>query len=319
MSLYVSSRLKKIGIELGVAPYGTPATTFTHGLLASAFSCNPKTEVKGVPEVRGDFSTRRVTTKAALDHDLALSFPLDLGDTTSGNIGQFLAAIFGIDTKTGSGPSYIHTFSRADVSDPVWFNLFADKDFSPKQYLGFRAQTLKFSLKAGEGLINVDVSGIVKGESDLTNPGVLVFSAAPIVSPQEASVLTFGADTAGFEELNITITRDVQRYRVIGASRLINNALTKSFQIQVDAKGLVFASEVTRAKFLAGTSDSLALTLSDPTINSLAFNFGELYHTAYDGPDIKDTDLLNVSLASLITGNAATVVLTNTRSTAYTA
>ncbi len=322
----LSSRLKKMAMEIGTGSLGANAATImTHGLLGSALSINPKTDVKAVPEIRGGFMTRRVTTNGGITRDLNISFPLDCGDLASANVGQFLAAIFGVDT-VGAPVSgiYPHVFSRLDDSQPPWFNIYSDKDPVAKQYTGFRAKTLKFTLKAGDGLINVDCTGSVKSESNFTNPGTLSFSSTQPVTPQQAT-LTIGSGAVNFEEITIEIMRDTEAFRVIGPSRDIADLLTKGFQIKLDFKGLTFADDTMRARFLAGTSDSMALTLTDgaTTPNSLVFNFPEIFYTVFDGPDLKDQDILKISVSALATGAGTgttfNVTLNNLRVAAYTA
>lgn len=315
----LSSRLKKMGIEVGTGQFGSASTTFTHGLLGSALSVNPKTDVKAVPEVRGGFMTRRVTTNAGIDRDLTVNFPLDLGDMASGNVGQFLAAIFGVDTVGAAvGGIYPHVFTRLDDSQPPWFNIYSDKDPVPKQYMGFRPKTVKFTLKAGEGLIDTAVTGAVQSEETFSNPGTLVFSGSPIVTPQQVTV-SVGLCDVFYEEITLEITRDNEAFRIVGPSRDIHDLLTKSFQIKLTCKGLVMPSEVIRNAFLAGTSDQIVLTLTDGAGKTLVFNFPEMFYTVYDGPDLKDTDILKVSIDSIVTNDNYNVTLHNNRSTAFTA
>ena len=313
----LASNLKQVGLALGGGTYPTAASSFTRGLLVSAFSCNPKINLAPVPEVRGTFNTFRVTKNAAKDFDLSMSMPLDCGDNTGGDIGYLLYAILGVDTKSGSGP-YTHRFTLLDDSNPPYLNIFSDKDaVNPKQYLGFRPQSLTFKLKAGDGIVNVDVKGIVVDEAAIATQ-TLVFSGAPVVSPQEA-VLSNTDGPILWEEMDITITRDVERRRVVGSSRLVRDTPTKGFMIKFTGKGLQFATEAIRNRFLAGTSDLLSLLLTDASANYLKFNFPEMYFDTFDGPDIKDKTLLDVSMGGFITNSTYYVELQNLRSTAYSA
>ena len=314
-----SGKLKHVGIELGAGAFGSASAAFTHGLCCTSFNCNPKTSVEPIPEVRGKLSTVRVTRNAAIDYDAALVFPLDVGDLASGNIGHFLQSILGTDIIGGSGP-YQHKFTRADTSEPTWFNLYSDKDATEKQYAGFRANSVKFTLTSGEGQIPVEVGGIVQGESALGGAQSLVFSASPILTPQQATTLTIASSPiTNFESIEITIARTNERFRAVGSSRLINNQYTRDFRIDIALSGINFASETERDKFKAspGTASAFNMILTDSASNYLHFYFPELYYTLFDGPDINDTELLKISVSQIVTGDAYYVELQNNRSTAY--
>jgi hypothetical protein len=281
----------------------------------SAFSCNPKIPTAPVPEVRGTFNTLRVQKKVAKDFDCAMTFPLDCGDNAGGDVGALLHAILGTDTISGSGP-YAHRFTLLDDSQPPYLNLYSDKDVTnPKQYTGFRPQSLDFKLKAGDGLINVDAKGIVVDEAIIASQ-TLVFSGSPVVSPQEA-VLSNTDGAILWEEMSITLTRDVERRRVIGASRLVRDTPSKGFGIKFTGKGLQFANETIRNRFMTSAADLLTLTLTDSNSNYLKFNFPEMYFDDFTGPDIKDKTLLDVSMGGFITNSTYYVELQNARSTGY--
>jgi hypothetical protein len=312
------SKLQKVGLALGAGTYGDAAASFTRGLLVSKFDVKPSSKIEGVKEVRGDLSTRRVTVPP-IDYEATLGFPLDVGDNASANIGHLLQALFGTDTITGSSP-YTHTFSRQDSSTPTWFNMFCDAASVDKQYTGFRGTSLKFSIKSDSGMIDVEAQGIVKDEADLVAAQTLAFSGSPLLLPSQATTFTLGGSpVTNFDQLDITIKSEVDRFRPIGTSRAISQAYRKDFSIELALQGLAFSDETERAKFKAVTSSSFNLILTDSNLNYLRFNFPEIYFTGWEGPSINDTDLLRISAAALVTGNSYSVILQNLRSTTYSA
>jgi hypothetical protein len=314
------SRLKKVGLALGSTTYGTASGSFTRGLLVSSFNIKAKADPERVPEIRGDLSTRRVT-KPVQDYDASLKFPLDLGDNASANIGDFLANILGTDTISGSSP-YTHTFTRLDSATPSWHNLYSDKDITAKQYTGFRCNSLKFSIKGDASEIEVEAAGIVKDESALAGAQSLVFSGSPLLLPSQASTFQVGGSTVeNFDQIDITIFRNFQRFHPVGNSRVISKALGKDFGIDVAMQGLQFASETERDKFKAVTSSAFNLIFTDANNMYLRFNFPEIFYSSWpDESDLNDTDLLRFSCGAIVTdGSAPSIVLQNLRSTAYTA
>lgn len=310
------SKLQKVGIAVGSSTFGTAAASFTRGLLVSDFQCNPSAKVEGVKEVRGDLSTRRVTVPP-IDYDATLKFPLDVGDNTSGDIGHFLMTMFGIDNLGGSNP-YTHTFQRHDSSTPAWLNLYSDKNAVNKQYQGFRGNSLKFSLKSGSGQIDVEAGGIVQTLSDLVAAQTLAFSGSPLLLPSQATTLQIASgDVVNFDQIDITIKSDLERFRPIGTSRTILNAYRKDFSIEIGLQGLDFSDDTERAKFLAGNTSAFKLLLTDSNNNYLLFNFPEVHYTSWEDPSIAGTDLLKMSAAMLVTSNAYSVILQNARASSY--
>lgn len=314
------SRLQKVGVALGTSSYGTAAASFTRGLLVSSLSVQPKGDPQRVAEVRGDLSTRRVTIPV-IDFDATLKFLLDTGDANSAGIGDFLANVLGTDTKTGSNP-YVHTFTRLDSATPSWHNIYSDKDAVNKQYTGFRVSSVKFSIKGDAEQIDVEVAGVVKDESVLADAQTLSFSSAPLIPPSQASTFTIadGAVT-NFDQVDITIFREIQRFHPISNSRRISAGYSKTFGIDIAMQGLQFAAETERNKFLAVSSSSLNLILTDSASNYLRFNFPEMFYSSWPNEsDINDTDLLRFSCAAIVTdGSAPQVILQNAQPTAYTA
>ena len=314
------SRLQKVGVALGASTYGTAAASFTRGLLCSAFNITPKADPQRVSEVRGAMSTIRLT-KPVIDYDASLKFPLDTGDSTSAGLGDFLASVMGVDTKTGSNP-YVHTFTRLDSATPSWLNLYSDKDADNKQYTGFYANSVKLSITGDAEQIDVEVAGIVKDVSELADAQSIVFSAAPLIVPSGASTFTIaGGAVTNFDQVDITIFRDIQRFHPIGNSRVISAAYAKNYGIDVAMQGLQFAAETERDKFIAMTSSAMNLILTDSASNYLRFNFPEMFYSSWpDESNINDTDLLRFSCGAIVTdGSTPQVILQNARATAYTA
>lgn len=313
------SKLQKVGIALGSSTYGTAAGSFTRGLLVRDFSVNPSDGAKPISEVRGDLSTRRVGLPP-LDFDASFKFPLDVGDSASANIGDFLLSVMGADSVAGSNP-YQHTFTRQDSATPPWHNIYSDKDVTDnKQYTGFRADSVKFSIDGGASEIGVEVGGVVKDEAVLGGVQSLSFSGSPLLLPSQAGTFTIGiASVVNFDKVDITIKRGQTRFHPVGNSRRITNAYTKDFSIELGMQGIDFTDEVERAKFLAGTSSIFNLILTDANSNYLRFNFPEFYYQSWKGPDIADTELLRINAAGFVTGNSYSVILQNARSTAYSA
>lgn len=313
-----TSKLKKVGVALGGATYADPSGSFTRGLLASDLSVNPSQTVDPVPEVRGTLNTIR-TTKGPIEHKCKVSFPLDAGDNTSASIGDFLASILGAEAGSIVTAKYKHRFTAGDVCDPAWLNLWSDKDATPKQYCGFRAGTLKMTVDAKEGLIPVEVEGLLKNESSL-GAQTLAFSGAQLIVPSMASVLTLGGSSiADIESIEFNIARGQEGVNTLGTSRNINRLVSgKNLLLTLALNGLAFSTETERAKFLANTTSSLALKLLDGDGHYLEINAPEITYQTFDGPDVKGEDLLRLSIAALVTGDDWFVDLYNTYSKLYT-
>jgi hypothetical protein len=297
------SRLSSIGISSGGASLGTPSASFTRGFAVSSFSVTPKQEVKPVPQVRGNLATMRVT-KGVVSYEPSLSFALDTGDADSGSIGDFLASVLGLETPTAVGGGiYKHKFTVKNTGTPPWLNLYSDKDAIAKQIVGFMVGQIKISIKANDPIINVEVSGIAKDESDFAAPQTLTFCDSGVITPQMATVLTFGGAACTFEDITLTFTRSQESKKYIDNTRVVNDIISgKDFAWTIEATGINFANETERAKFKAGTSSAFRLTLTDDASNYIDFNASEIYYTSWEDASVNDTDVLTIGIAALATG-----------------
>jgi hypothetical protein len=271
-----------------------------------------------VNAVSGSFQVRK-TSKPPIFHDANLTFSLDVGDNASGNIGHFLQSIMGTDTPSGSSP-YQHTFTRNDTSTPTWFNLWSDKDEDEKQYRGFRASSVGFSISDEAGDIPVTVSGPLQIESELAGPQSLVFSGSPVLTAHDASTWTLGGSpVTSIKTCEITITRDNQRHKAISNLQTVNNIYTANFGIALTMTGLNFSDETEYDKFKAGTTTAFRLILTDSNSNYIDFNFPAIKYNGWTPPANSTDTLLGITATAFATGNSNQIVLQNARSTAYSA
>lgn len=313
-----ASKLKKVGVALGSGTYGDASLAFTRGLLVSDFDANPSQSVEPVGEVRGTLNTIR-TTKGPIEHKAKLSFPLDAGDATSASIGDFLASILGAEAGSIVSAKYKHRFTSNDDCEPAWFNIWSDKDATPKQYCGFRASNLKLTFDSKEGVVPCEVEGQFKNESNLAAQS-LVFSAAPLMVPSMIGTLTLGGSAiADLESVEFNIARGMEGINTLGTSRYINRLNSgKSLLLTLAMNGIAFTTETERAKFLANTSSSFGLKLTDGSSYYLELTFPEMYFQTFEGPSLKGEDVLRVSLAAIVTGSAWTIDLYNLYPNLYT-
>lgn len=302
------SRLSSVGIELNTGALSSVSASFTRGLLATSFSVTPKQEVKAVPEIRGDLSTKRVS-KGIITYEPSITFPLDTGDATSAGIGDFLASVFGTDTGTALGGSlYKHKFTVKSTGLPPILNVYSNANAVAKQINGFLVGSVKLSIKANDPVIQVEVSGIAQNESDLVATQTLAYCGSAIITPQMATVLTFGGASCTFEEITITFTRGQEGKKYIDATKVYNDIVSgKDFSYTIEAMGVNFANETERAKFKAGTASSFRLTLTDDVSNYIDFNASEMYYTSWEDPKLNDTDVLTIGIAGMATGSLTNV------------
>jgi hypothetical protein len=301
--MYDVAALSKVGIALNTTSIGAAAASFSRGILANKFECSLTKTVEPVPEVRGTLGPVRVSSGISTFAP-ALSFPLDTGDADSGSIGDFLACVFGTDTGTLSGGKYKHKFTINDTDQPNWINLYSNKDAVAKQVVGFRPTSVKITIKGGDTLCMVEVSGIAYNESDLASAQTLTYCDAMPITPQQVSTFTIGGSAVtNFEQVIITITRGQEGLPLLGNSTVIGKLVSgKDFSFDIEATGLNFANETERAKFKSMTSSSFVLTLTDAVSNYITFNMSEMYYKSWTDPSISAGDLLKMSFAGFATG-----------------
>lgn len=302
-----TGKLQAVALALNSSTIGSLTTAFTRALLVSEFIANQEQKVEPVPEVRGSLAVRRVT-KGIVDYKPKMKFALDSGDADSAGIGDFLASLIG--TEAGSnltGGFYGHKFTLKESVEPTMFNLYSTKDSVNKQYVGFRAGSLKLSMKASDAVITCEVDGIAKDESDLTAAQTLAYCDEELLTPHMATVFTLGGATIdSVESLDITIKREQEGIHTIGSTRTIGAlASGKQFSIEIAMNGLTFADDTERAKFKAVTSSSFVLKLQDAAGNFIHFYFPAINYTTWDGPSITESDLMRTNAVAIVTGDPA--------------
>ena len=301
------SALQQIGVELGSGTYGTASSSFTRGLLAGSLANNMTQSVDRVPEVSGSLATRRVG-KGPLDFETSLSTFLDVGSNLSAGIGDFLAALMGTDTGSLAAGVYTHKFTVSESAYPPWLNIYSTKDYVPKQILGFAPSQIKFSIKAGESWIPVEISGSSKDEADLVAAQTLTYASAPLMVPSNITALTIGGTNVlctDYESIDITLKNEQEKKRVLCNSRTGVRPVRKGWSVEIAIAGFNPQSETLRTAFKDVTASSFGLTLTDSGSKTIQFAFPETYAKSYEGPSISDQDLLKVNVAMIATGTLA--------------
>jgi hypothetical protein len=299
------SQLQQIGVALASA-YGTPSISFTRGLLASKYDANPgKQSVDRVPQVLGTKAIMRVT-KGPLDFDVSIDMPLDAGASAGAGIGDFLATLMGTDTATKAGGLATHVFTFKEAALLPSLNLFSTKDAVHKQITGFIAQEIKFTIKSSDNFIPVSITGFAKDEEDLAAAQTLAYSALPLIIPSDAATLKVGgASVANFEQIEISLKSEGERFRPVGLSRAIANIYSKTYRVEIKLTGLNFAAETQRIAYRDVTTSSFELDIGPVFTNDLHFAFPQCNITEFTGPNIADTDLMKINLTLLATGTLA--------------
>jgi hypothetical protein len=309
-----------MAVGLGTSTYATVSAAFTRGLMVSNFNAGPgKQKVDGVPEIRNKLEINRVT-KGPIDYDASLSFPLDVGDATSASIGDFLGSLFGTDTGSVSTGVYTHLFTVLESSQPSYLNLYSTKDAINKQCVGFVPVELKLTIKQTEGLITCDVSGFYQSESDLVAAQSVVFSGEQCMLPSQATLLKIAGSSVAntqWETCTITIKRDYDKGRFIGTSRNIADRYGKNFRTTVDLEGIEFADDTERAKFIANTTSSFQITLTESANHTLDLTLPTTYYTTWDGVNLNNEDVMKIKVSMLATGTAQTCTLKNVFAARY--
>lgn len=301
------TKLKKAAINIGGATYGAVSAAFTRGLLVSDADWSLEHAVEPVAELRGSLRTTRVT-KGPITIKPKLTFPLDAGDATSGSVGDFLASVLGTETGAAIGDgTFTHKFTLLESASPTWFNLYTDKDYTPKQVTGFRVGNLKFAMNAKDPIVPVTVEGTAQDESDLAAAQSVVFSGSSLLTPQNIATLNIAGSAAdNFDACEINIMRDQEGLQMLGNTRVISGlASGKKFAITFTLSGLLFGNETERAKAKAVTSSAFELKLQDAAGYYLHFYFPEVFYQTFTDPVLSDGELERISIAGIVTGDPA--------------
>jgi hypothetical protein len=250
---------------------------------------------------------------------------LDCGDTYNCSIGDILAGVLGSENGTSLGGGlYKHKFVLADQVENPAFNMITDKDPVAKQYIGFRPSSLKIALVAKDGEVKVAVEGILKTTQDGYGTSFSNCAATTTVYEQpltahDTTTLILGGSSAGLTEatkMDIEIKNEIEPQHFIGDDRTIGALRSKAFETNVTYESVVFSDETEKTKFFANTTGAFRIQLDSAVTTGAYINFvfGNLMYTKFDGPSLKDTDILTVSGAATVQGASSTsyVELVNT-------
>ena len=239
------------------------------------------------------------------------------------NIGDTLMAVFGVDTKTGSGP-YTHTFSRGSVAQLPTYSLTVKNGLTYSEVYGAMCNKVVLDVKAPDWV--TCEADFVGSNFTTGNP-----SFTPSYSPlnpfkfDQATLTIGGSGVSNYSDLKITFDNKVKIQPILGGSIYSNVIYTESFEVDI-ACTMVVENSTEWGNFTSGTSSSLVLALTSTqqtssTYYSLTINVPTIYYEAAPFP-LKN-GLLEITFqakavyTAASTNYTANAVLVNSVSSAY--
>lgn len=299
-----TSSLNQVGIELGSGDYGTASGSFSRGMCVSAFDFGTAEQtVEPIPDIKGNFDIERVT-KGMLAYNGSLAFALDVGGSTAGGIGDFLASLLGTDAGVDiGGGDFSHTFTVSKDETPPWLNLWSDKDAVQREYDGFYVTSIKFTFDSEGGSVPVEVTGIYKDQAGL-NSQVLTFQNTLPILPSLITIFTLATNTlTNFKTCEITLTNTTSPFTPLQNGRTIAEAFRGDYQTTISLSGINFADETERAKFIAVTRTAFVLKATDANADYIQFTYPLCNYTTFTDPPLAGTDLKTISAELLVAGD----------------
>jgi Phage tail tube protein len=199
------------------------------------------------------------------------------------NCGEILQALFGLDTKTGAGPSYTHTFVRQQVSVLPTYTWWFDKNPKYQLIAGCMLAKADIDIKA-KGIVELDTDwvGTVYDDTDGSSKSP-AFSALSPFTWQNAVVQVDGSGVSGYDHLKIAIDNKVKADHALNNSQFPYTIYSEGMDVQLSGE-LFFENTTQYQKFLAGTTAHFNIVLTSPTIigdgvhYSLALDFPLVYY-----------------------------------------
>lgn len=246
------------------------------------------------------------------------------------NVGQLLLAAFGLDTKTGAlATGYTHTFARQAVAQlpsySVWADVGASKYF---QFAGCMLNKVDFVAKAKEFFV-ADADWTALKYDDTGTSKSPTYSAVKAFKWDMATVTLGGSGVLLADNIKISIDNQIEAEHALSGSIWPTKIYSKGMRVMVTFD-LFFEDTTEWAKFLAGTTTSLVLTLTSTqditganagTKYSLAFTIPVIQYTA--APIHPGTGVIKIPFAGVAvydqgaSNQTISVALKNSVSTAY--
>jgi hypothetical protein len=193
------------------------------------------------------------------------------------NIGELLQAAFGLDTKTGAGPTYTHTYARQAVAQLPTYSLWVANGLNYPEFTGCMVDKLTFEMKAPEWVTcDVDwVGSKYQGGGSTHTPS---YSTLNPFKFDQVALTIGGSSVTTYSDVKLTIDNKVKLKPVMGGSIYSNVVYSEGFEVTLAAT-MVVEDSTEWDKFIAGTSSSFVAAMTSGS-NSLTFNLPSMAYKA---------------------------------------
>jgi hypothetical protein len=233
------------------------------------------------------------------------------------NVGEVLQAAFGLDTLTGAGPTYTHTFARQAVAQLPTYSMWVQNGLNYPEFVGCMMNKLEFEMKAPE-LVTCSADWLGSKYQAGGTSKTLSYSTLQPFKFDQAVVTVAGSGVTLYSDLKLTIDNKVKVKPVIGGSIYSNVIYSEAFEVSLAAT-IVVEDSTEWAKFIAGTSTAFTIAMTAGA-NSLTFTMPNLMYKAAPLPLASGLIEITFQAQGIYdTGTSKTLnaVLVNDISTAY--
>jgi len=207
----VFGRNAYIGLGAEVTP-GT-AVALTHYLRVSSASIQQKSTRSGVPVL---YQAGGVTHRYELETQRAVAGDTEIPVSFTG-FGVIFKAALGSSATTGSGPSYVHTYTPAAALTSYTVSLQKGTGGS-ETFAGMYANTIEIATEAGSGALTCSIGwmGMTGGGDD----SALSFgssTATKWVAAHHAATLSFNGQTYALQSATFKLDNKLEEIRTLGS------------------------------------------------------------------------------------------------------
>ncbi|MBU0579491.1 hypothetical protein KJ628_06015 [Patescibacteria group bacterium] len=317
-----ASKLGQMGLAKETA-WGTAPASITAGLVITSEEFNPDVGVEVLTEISGTMQDRRVG-RGVTQWNGSLEFPLEIGGQGVGGVGEFLSSIFGTDTITGAADPYTHTLSVLEATEIPSYTLWFDRNVGKYQLKGFRPSSVAISIDRGASTIPVTISGIGQRE-EIATAKTLLYSTELPMTPDLVGVTVGGTAAAGWEKIDIEISRDLEAINTLTGNDYIGYLLSKAFSVKISGSGVYGTTnldDTMRSAYRNRTPIAIIATIQLSANRSIVFTFPKVQLDSFNGPKLSGSDIVRADfsgVALIPSAGANNCVIKNSRSTSYTA
>lgn len=201
-------------------------------------------------------------------------------------IGEFLHMFIGDagSAQQGGSAAYLHTFTPGVIIQPDSYTIFVDRNLSVKKYNFCQVKQIKISRSPDKPILFE--AGIMFDQEAAGSIGSPSYAQSGALTFQHDTFQIAGSSNTKVKNWDVVLDNGLVPLRTTGQQQGVSDFLATQHTAQISFE-VYFESETEFAKFIAGTSTSIQITVTDTVAiastykYSLDLLFDDVTYTVY--------------------------------------